>query len=130
MGSLAVVSGGSAMCPFGTAPGTINATSQVTCMACGKPIATIKDVSPNINVTSFGLCTSLANPQVASATAAALGVLTPQPCTMTPIGTWIPTKPTTLVGGAPCLTNDSQLVCGMGLGTICITSPGQTTVVL
>lgn len=125
-----VVSGGTAQCTFGTAPGNINATSQTMCFGCSKPVATIKDTAANVNITSFGMCTSLANPQVAAATAAALGVLTPQPCMLVAAGTWIPTNPAVLVGGAPCLTNDSQLICGNGMGTIVITSPGQTQIVI
>ncbi len=72
----------------------------------------------------------MANPQVAAATAAALGVLTPQPCMLVAAGTWVPANPAVLVGGAPCLTSESQLVCGNGMGTIMITSPGQTTIVI
>lgn len=127
---LAVVSGGTLQCMFGTAPASINATSQMTCLGCSKPIATIKDTAANVNIAPFGLCTSMANPQVASATAAALGVLTPQPCMLVAAGTWIPVKPTVMVGGAPCLTNDSQLICGNGMGTIMVTSPGQTKIII
>lgn len=125
-----VVSGGKVQCTFGTTPANINATSQTACLGCSKPIATIKDTAANINIGSFGMCTSLANPQVAAATAAALGVLTPQPCMLMAAGTWIPTKPMVMVGGAPCLTSDSQLICGNGMGTIAVTSPGQTKIII
>ena len=96
-----VVTGASAMCSFGTAPGTVNATSQTVCMVEGKPAATIQDCQ-SANITPFGMCVSMANPQVAAATAAALGVLTPQPCMLVPAGTWIPTKPAVLVL-TPCM---------------------------
>ena len=61
---------------------------------------------------------------------AALGVLTPQPCTMVPAGTWIPTNPKIMVGGIPCLTNEATLLCGFGAGTIKMISPGQTKVLV
>lgn len=125
-----VVAGASLMCPFGTTPQQLNVTSQVTVLAESKPVATIMDVSPGSNIPPFGMCMSLANPQVAAATAAALGVLTPQPCTMTPMGTWQPTKPTVMLGGKPVLTQESMLMCSMGMGTISIISPGQAKIVV
>ncbi len=73
-----VVAGAGLICPFGTLSGTLHVTSQAKCLAEGKPVATIQDIAPNANISSFGMCKSLANPQVASATAAALGVLTPR----------------------------------------------------
>ncbi len=124
-----VVSGAKLMCPFGTAPGTLMASSQLTSLGCSKPVATIMDVALGSNITPFGMCTSLANPQVAAATAAALGVLTPMPCTMMPAGPWQATKPTVLVGGKPVLTQESMLMCGMGMGQIKIISPGQMKIV-
>ena len=127
MGQL-VTSGAVCMCTFGTAPGNLMVTSQVTCLAEGKPAATIQDSTP-ANITPFGMCTTLSNPQVAAATAAALGVLTPQPCLLVAAGTWIPTKPTVVIGGKPCLNSDSKLMCSYG-GCISITNPGQMTVIV
>ena len=91
-------------------------------------MATIKDMALNTNIPPFGMCTSLANPQVAAATAAALGVLTPQPCTMVPAGTWIGGKPGLMAAGIPCLCSDAGLTCGMGAGNITVAMPGQTKV--
>lgn len=125
-----VVSGAMVSCTFGNAPGTLNVTSQVSSLADGKPIATIKDNAPNVNIPSFGMCISMANPQVAAATAAALGVLTPQPCLLMAAGTWIPTKPTVLIANTPCLCNDSKLMCMNGMGCISIGTPGQTKVIV
>lgn len=122
-----MVSGAMLACSFGTAPGTLNVTSQASNLAEGKPIATIKDTAPNVNIPSFGMCTSMANPQVAAATAAALGVLTPQPCLPAAAGSWIPTKPAVLVANTPCLCNDSALMCMNGMGCITISTPGQKT---
>lgn len=118
------------MCTFGTSPCNLQATSQATVLAEGKPVATIQDMKPYANLQPFGMCTSLANPTVAAATAAALGVLTPQPCTMVPAGTWISPNPKVLTGGCPCLTNEATLMCGFGAGTIRITMPGQTKVLV
>ena len=124
-----IATGASAVCSFGTAPGTINATSQADCLVEGKPAATIQDAQP-ANITPFGMCTSLLNPQVAAATAAAMGVLTPQPCMLVPAGTWTPMKPGVLLGGQPCLTRDSTLMCSNGGGMISITVPGQMKAVI
>ena len=125
-----VVAGAKCVCSFGAAPSTLAVTSQMGCQAGGKATATITDCQPNINLPPFGMCASLANPAVASATAAALGVLTPQPCTFVPAGTWIATNSKLLVGGKPCLTNDASLVCGLGAGSVRIIEPGQTKVLI
>ena len=121
-----VVTGATCMCTMGTAPGQINPTNQPNIRLGGKPVASIADAAPISNVMPCGMCTSLANPLVASATAAALGVLTPQPCIPAPLGIW--TCPGTVrVGGKPILTSEGKLMCSYG-GTVSITNPGQATV--
>lgn len=123
MSELVTVSG-TCMCSMGTTPAPIKVTSQGKVLAGGKPCATIQDAGPMSNVGPFGMCTSLANPQVAAATAAALGVLTPQPCVPAPAGMWIPTKPKVLIDGKPCLTNDCKMMCAYA-GQISIVNPAQ-----
>lgn len=119
-----VTSGATLACSFGAGVGTLNVTSQQTVLCDGKPVATIQDGQAMTNITPFGMCSSLANPQVAAATAAALGVLTPQPCVPQTTGTWIPAQTTALCDGKPCLTNDCKTVCAYA-GNISITAPGQ-----
>ena len=120
-----VVAGAACLCTMGTAPGQINPTNQMAIRIGGKPAASIADAAPISNVGSCGMCTSLANPAVAAATAAALGVLTPQPCVPSPMGTWVcPGK--VRVAGKPVLTSEGKLTCAYG-GTISIMNPGQMT---
>lgn len=99
-------------------------------MVDGKPAATIQDGQPGINLPGFGMCTSPVNPAVAAATAAALGVLTPQPCHMVPAGLWTASNPKVLAGGVPCLISDAALRCTLGAGRICVALPGQNKVVV
>ncbi|MGN1231342.1 MAG: DUF4280 domain-containing protein [Anaerotignum sp.] len=124
-----VVNGAKLMCPFGTMMPSLITSAQMTVLGLSKPIATIMDMAPGSNIPPFGMCSSLANPQVAAATAAALGVLTPQPCMMAPAGPWQAAKPTVLVGGKPILTQECTLLCAMGMGMISIVSPGQMKIV-
>ena len=121
-----VVTGATCMCPFGVAPAAIMSTNNQTVLVGGVPACVITDAAPMANITGFGMCTTLSNPAVASATAAALGVLTPQPCMPAIAGVW--TGGTTLIGGKPCLTQTSNCMCAYG-GTITIVNPGQMTVV-
>lgn len=125
-----VVTGAVLVCPFGTATSVLNVTSQSKILVEGKPQATIKDTNAFVNIPPFGMCTSMANPQVASATAAALGVLTPQPCTPTAAGTWAMTQNKIISDGTPCLCNNSTLSCAMGNGVITITNPGTGKVIV
>ncbi|HVF14952.1 MAG TPA: DUF4280 domain-containing protein, partial [Acidimicrobiales bacterium] len=84
------------LCTFGVAPGTLNVLPTGT-NAGPTQVATITDIAPFVNIGPFLLCTSLANPAVATATTAALGVLTPMPCTPVVPAPWAPGSPTVLV---------------------------------
>lgn len=100
-------------CPFGAAPATITVTSQQTVTICSMPAATIMDGAPMANVPTFGMCSNLANPTVASATAAAMGALTPMPCVPATVS-WVPGCPTVMVCGRPLLNDTSKLMCAYG----------------
>lgn len=120
-----VVTGATFLCTMGTAPGQLIATSQATIRIAGRPAATIADAAPISNLGPCGMCTSMANPAVSSATAAALGVLTPMPCIPAPAGGWI-CSGTPLLSGQPMLTTDGSITCIYG-GSISILNPAQTT---
>ena len=124
-----VTDGATIICPFGTSPATLRVTSQMKVKMNGKPVATIQDASFPINIPGFGMCTSLTNPAVASATAAALGVLTPQPCTFSSAGTWFPTQMKVTACGKPCLTSGAQIMCMTGFQQCSVTNTGQFKVV-
>lgn len=119
-----VCTGAVMQCSFGAAPSTFVATPktvQTNMMDAGN----IMDNKPIANIPPFGVCTSLANPTVASATAAALGVLTPMPCVPVIAAPWAPGAPTVLVANMPALNNTSKLMCNWG-GVIQIAFAGQT----
>lgn len=121
-----VVTGAMTKCAFGTAPSTLVVLPTNRVMMEKKPAANIGDNKPFVNIMPFGTCMSLANPQTASLTSAALGVLTPGPCTPIITTPWIPGTPKTMVGPMPALTMDSTCMCGYG-GVIQITAPGTAT---
>ncbi|MGN0342456.1 MAG: DUF4280 domain-containing protein [Roseburia sp.] len=123
--SILVTSGTQLMCSFGTAPSALNVLPTCKVM-CKTPVANIMDNVPMVNVMPFAMCTSLANPAVSAATAAALGVLTPQPCTPVIAGPWAPGSPTVMVGGKPAVNNTCKLMCAYA-GVIQVVTPAQTT---
>ena len=120
---LSVVTGAMAMCSFGVAPSSLNFLPATRVMVEGRPVGTIMDILPGANVPPFGMCTSLSNPTVASATAAALGVLTPMPCVPVIAGPWKPGAPRTLIGGKPALASGSTCNCAFG-GVVTISFTG------
>lgn len=127
MGQL-VCAGAMLKCSFGAAPGAL-AVLPLNAVQTGAADATIMDSKPLVNIASFVMCTSLGNPAVAAATAAALGVLVPMPCVPMTSAPWVPGEPTVLIGNMAALTNASKLMCNAG-GVIEVTVPGQTTVLL
>ncbi len=114
------------MCSFGTTPGNLIITPEGRTNASNMPGATIMDNVPMKNVLPFGMCITLSNPQVAAATSAALGVLTPQPCIPVTTAPWTPGSPTVMIGNKPALNNTCTLMCAWG-GVITVVSPGQMT---
>ncbi|MGC8872900.1 MAG: DUF4280 domain-containing protein [Chloroflexia bacterium] len=122
-----VCSGALLQCSFGSAPSTLQVTPEARVTVGGKPAATVLDNVPMKNVFPFGMCTTLSNPQVAAATAAAQGVLTPQPCLPVPRGPWGPGSPTVRIGGNAALTVSCSLMCAWG-GLITVANAGQTSV--
>ncbi len=121
------VCGGAAInCTFGMAPSVLNVLPAARVVS-STPVACIMDNAPMVNVMPFGMCQSLANPTVASATAAAMGTLTPMPCIPVIPAPWAPGSPTVLVGGKPALNNSSKLMCAYG-GVIQISNPATTNI--
>lgn len=113
-------------CSFGMAPSSLMVlpTNRVTTKT---PDANIMDHVPMVNILPFGMCQSAANPMVAAATAAALGVLTPMPCIPVTPAPWAPGSATVMIANMPALNNSSKLNC-MWAGVIEINFAGQTTV--
>jgi hypothetical protein len=125
-----VVNNAMLQCSFGVAPSTLIVIPK------GMPVqdnsmfaANIMDNIPMTNILPFGMCTSLANPTVAAATAAALGVLTPMPCIPVTPAPWFPGSPTVLINNFPALNNSCKCMCTWG-GVISVIMPGQFTVMI
>jgi hypothetical protein len=115
-------------CSFGAAPSALSVLPANKVLTV-TPDANIMDNKPMVNIMPFGMCSSMANPTVAAATAAALGALTPMPCVPVIPAPWAPGSPTVLIANMPALNNSSKLMCAYG-GVIQITNPGQTTVMI
>lgn len=123
---LQVVNGAQLLCSFGMLPSSLVVLPANRVLSGNQPAANILDHKPMLNVQPFGMCMSLANPQVAAATSAAMGVLTPQPCipmTQTP---WTPGAPTLLIGNLPAVDNTCTCQCLWG-GVVSVLNPGQVT---
>jgi hypothetical protein len=120
-----VANGASLQCSFGAAPSTMVVTPENKVTGSHVPVATIMDHVPMKNIMPFGMCSSLANPTVAAATAAALGVLTPMPCVPATSAPWMPPKPMVKVNRLPVFDVTAKCMCNWA-GVIQVVSPGQT----
>ncbi len=121
-----VCMGAALQCSFGVAPSSLVVLPVNKMMTSFVPAANIMDHVPMVNVMPFGMCTSIANPTVASATSAALGVLTPMPCIPLTPSPWAPGAPTVLLANQPALDDTSKLACNWG-GVISVSFAGQAT---
>lgn len=107
---LVVVTGAMCLCSNGVAPSILTAISNI--LVSNRPVLTILDNIPLLNVMTFGVCR--------------MGTI-PLPCIPTAVAPWIPCKPTVIAGRGPILVMESKLICARG-GIISILSPGQFNV--
>ncbi len=122
-----VSNGATLLCTFGLTPSTLVVPPVNLVNASNQPAATVMDYIPMTNIMPFGMCNTPSNPQVAAATAAALGVLTPQPCIPVTSAPWTPGSVKVMIKNVPALNNTCTCMCTWG-GLISITSPGQVVV--
>ena len=119
-----VVHGATLTCSCGTAPSSLTVLPTVVSEADAQPTATVDDFVPMLNIAPFGMCTTQVNPQVAAATAAALGTPTPQPCIPVTTAPWSPGSSLVTLDGRKALTNDSTCNCQWA-GSISVTDAGS-----
>ena len=100
-------------CTFGQAPTPLMVLPPRP-LANAMPVATMLDYVPFKNILPFGMCSNPANPMVASATAAALGVLTPMPCLPLILSPWLNTSTKVQIQGGMAIHDKSQLICSYG----------------
>ncbi|SEA83996.1 protein of unknown function [Xylanibacter ruminicola] len=116
-----VCQGATLQCSFGLSPSTLMITVPARPKCGNMLMGTIMDYIPMTNILSFGMCQSMLNPAVASATSAAMGVLTPQPCTPLITAPWAPGGQVKVMG-QPALINNAKCMCNWG-GQISVATP-------
>lgn len=120
-----VCTGATLQCSLGTTPATFSASGTET--SAGADAGVVSDVA-KANVPPFGLCQSPSNPQVAQATTAAGGTLTPQPCQPV-LAPWSPGSTSVTIAEVAALDDGSQCTCTWG-GAVKVSSAGQSDVTL
>jgi Domain of unknown function (DUF4280) len=118
-------------CSMGVAPSAFVADQLPGAPSeMGMTVATIVQFVAMKNIMPFGMCNSLANPTVASATAAAMGALTPMPCVPQCVAPWAPPAVAASYEGIPLATANSVCTCAYG-GMVKVSTPfpgtGQAT---
>jgi len=123
-----VNAGAKLKCSMGSAQSSLGVVQPVEQVyLCGKLMANIMDSKPMINIKPFGKCKSLANPVVASATAANYGRLQEMPCIPNTTVPWLNGKMNLLIKGSLALLDTSKCMC-MWAGVIEVADPGQRNV--
>lgn len=111
-------------CSFGMAPSTFMVVDPMRPkLNNALPIGNIMDNKPMVNILPFGMCQSMANPTVAAATSAAMGVLTPMPCIPMIAAPWAPGGQAK-ISNFPVLLDNCKCMCNWG-GQISFTFPGN-----
>jgi len=107
-----VTNGAMMTCSMGMAPSVLSIVG-LRPKVMNMPMANIMDNKPMLNIKPFGMCRSMANPTVAAATAAAMGVLTPMPCIPVIPAPWMPSGKA-MVCHMPVLLNNAKCMCAYG----------------
>lgn len=119
-----VVKGAEMECTCGDAKSSLDIPRDHGVFINDTAQANAQDYIPMINIKPFGKCSSLANPTVAAATAAALGALQAMPCVPAIVSPWAGTKTGLMINNAPAVVTSSKLLCAW-CGTVSITDDGQ-----
>ncbi len=122
-----VVNGAVIRCNQGTAPVKLVVLPTQLNQAGDLSIATVMDFVPLKNIGPFAMCRSMANPAVASATSAAMGVLTPAPCVPVTTSPWTPGAAAVTVDNLRALTDDSTCMCAWA-GSIDVVDAGTSNI--
>jgi hypothetical protein len=118
-----VIHGAKLKCSEGTSTSTLTVLPTNSTDAGDQPAATVMDHEPMVNIAPFGMCKTQSNPQVAAATAAAQGVLTPMPCMPVISAPWSSGASVVMIDDQKALTDGSKCNCAW-TGSIEITDPG------
>ena len=119
-----VTMGAPLQCTFGASSSSLVLTPENKTNSNKKPAGTIMDNVPVKNIPPFGMCSAPTNPAVATATTAAGGVLTPQPCIPAISAPWTPPATGVMINKKPALLDTCKLMCNW-LGVISINNAGQ-----
>lgn len=120
-----VCSGAVIRCDQGAAPSSLTVLPVHQTSGVSLSVATVMDHAPTVNIAPFGMCRSPSNPQVAAATSAAGGTLTPQPCIPVTTSPWSSEVPSVTVRNLAVLDKRATCRCAWG-GTISIENPGAS----
>jgi len=124
-----LVHGAQLQCDQGSSPSQLTVLPTNRGDVTGAHVATEQDFIPLTNIAPFGMCRSLANPQVAAATTLHFGILTPQPCVPVTTAPWTSVSSDVTLNGLHVLNDSSVCKCAWA-GTICPASVGQDSTVL
>jgi hypothetical protein len=116
-----VTAGAELLCTFGSLPSRL-AVERREEDGYVHSTATVQDFEPGINIGSFGLCSSMKNPDVADASERD-GTVVPGPCVPVVERPWVPGEPLRQVDGHAVLTLGSTCECRWS-GTITIRTAG------
>lgn len=119
-----VVEGAELKCNFGDKESNLKVPLKHEAYINNKSQGNIMDFKPMVNIIPFGMCSSLANPVVAAATAANYGKLQKMPCVPAIVSPWLCGKNDVLISNFPAILKTSTLMC-MWCGVIKINDDGQ-----